>query len=965
MLFRVDESLGEAHGVYGAADGREIDWASHVRLELEGDPSGTAAAVRERRAIVVEDAARSPIVNQGLVERTGVRSIAFVPAISGERAIGVLAVATLRSQSAFDHDELTLVQALAAEAGLALERSRTEDALSDALDRERLVASIAQQVRSEMDLDSVLEVATRETGVALDLIRCFIRLGAPGQPMPMASEWQATGFTPIGDASNRLPVTNLAARERRTVAIDDVTMADELREVDADAPETLLEIGTRASLATPIVVFDRMIGVFGLHRGETTPWTGEEIAVAEAVAREVGLAIHTAEILGENRERLKQQQALVKAAQAVTSELRLETVLQRLVTELSRLLGSDAAECYFLDTERSVLRCAAVHGLDHGLVGWEASADKGLAGEALRSATAVLSEEFEQLRFEEPHPAYEGFARAIVAPMGWAGEVRGIVGVGTRDPSRVYRRRDVEAVEVFASLAGLAVRNAESFEQSTRQTQIQRGFYRIAAILSEPLEQAETLPAIAHAATEALGGDFAAVLVPGPGGFDAAGAHELPPSVEDALVLPGPALAACAEERRPLSAPAAAADERLCGELRATARGTFASLLALPLEHRDAGALVIVFFRDERGFSDDDLEVGRHLAQAARGALERTELYESERTANVLSRQLARTGSRLAVELDPDAVITEVVQQAPVLLSADAAVLWELVGDELVGRAAARLRRLRRCRLPHTDERATRRRRRPVRTPRHRAVRGRRPRRRGRRSAARPRPSQRGRRPARRARGRPPRRAGRLRLGAARVAGRRSPSARGARGECRLGARERRAVPARRDGEGAVGRDPRQHRRRDRGRRPRGTRRALERRSRADHRRSCGRGGRVARRRRCSPARLSGEHESPDRRTARRRDPRGGEDVWLSVTEAVMHDPAGAIAGRVFAFRDVSAEHTVEELKSDFVASVSHELRRRSRRSSASPRPWWPGSAVRRGGAADVPRGTSPPRRSD
>ena len=28
MLFRVDESLGHAHGVYGAADGREIDWAS-------------------------------------------------------------------------------------------------------------------------------------------------------------------------------------------------------------------------------------------------------------------------------------------------------------------------------------------------------------------------------------------------------------------------------------------------------------------------------------------------------------------------------------------------------------------------------------------------------------------------------------------------------------------------------------------------------------------------------------------------------------------------------------------------------------------------------------------------------------------------------------------------------------------------------------------------------------------------
>jgi two-component system phosphate regulon sensor histidine kinase PhoR len=54
---------------------------------------------------------------------------------------------------------------------------------------------------------------------------------------------------------------------------------------------------------------------------------------------------------------------------------------------------------------------------------------------------------------------------------------------------------------------------------------------------------------------------------------------------------------------------------------------------------------------------------------------------------------------------------------------------------------------------------------------------------------------------------------------------------------------------------------------------------------------------------------------------------RGGEEVWLSLTEAVMRDPAGQVAGRIFAFRDISADRYVEELKSDFVSAVSHELR--------------------------------------
>src|SRR5262249_34426641 len=54
---------------------------------------------------------------------------------------------------------------------------------------------------------------------------------------------------------------------------------------------------------------------------------------------------------------------------------------------------------------------------------------------------------------------------------------------------------------------------------------------------------------------------------------------------------------------------------------------------------------------------------------------------------------------------------------------------------------------------------------------------------------------------------------------------------------------------------------------------------------------------------------------------------RGSEEVHLSLTEAVMRDPAGDVAGRVFAFRDVSSEHVVEQMKTDFVSTVSHELR--------------------------------------
>jgi signal transduction histidine kinase len=40
-----------------------------------------------------------------------------------------------------------------------------------------------------------------------------------------------------------------------------------------------------------------------------------------------------------------------------------------------------------------------------------------------------------------------------------------------------------------------------------------------------------------------------------------------------------------------------------------------------------------------------------------------------------------------------------------------------------------------------------------------------------------------------------------------------------------------------------------------------------------------------------------------------------------------MRDPGGAVAGRIFAFRDISSDRLVEQMKSDFVSTVSHELR--------------------------------------
>ncbi len=921
---------GEAHGLLAREHGKDIRWWRDVTLSLRDEPSGIASAYFQAAPVLVYDCDASPLVSPRLVEAVGAKSGAFVPLIVEQRVIGVLVAAPTLERRAFTSDEVTLMQALAAETALALERTRSAGALDEALARERLVGEISRRVRSTQGVESGSRVAVTEIGRALHASRCFIRIDGPAEQPHLLAEWFAAGLEPIGPQTKSLPVSNLAARERRTFTISDVERARELRDDDLGGVETLLRLGARSVLATPMIAFDELIGVLGLHRAQPGAWRETEVALAEAVARELALAIHSGRLLDENERRLAEQTSLLRAAQVVTSELELEAVLQRLVDEVADLLGCEAADCYLLDRERGTLRCEAVHGLEQELVGFEFAADRGLAGRAIERREPALSADYSEIPDAVPHRAYRGYVAAIVAPMVWSGEIRGVLGVGTRDPERAFRPSDAELLHAFATLAALALRNAESFEERSRQARIQRAFYDIASVLAAPISHAETMRAVARAATQALGGAAAVLLLPGAESLAPAAVYEVRPELaavlEDADSSSREPFESCARSGNVLAAPSLAEDDRFGRELRAAATAAdYQSLLAVPVEAPGGGGgLAVVFFHEQRRFSEYELELAQNLAGAARGALERSELFESERRARALAQQLARTGGLLSTDLDPAAVLDEIVAQAPALLDADAAVVRLLEADELVVSAAS-------GDVPPDllDARAP-----TIGWPGGDVVQMRTPvlvanaAELGGRSedpvveggftaflavpllgaegvlegvltvySRRPRPWRQDEVEALTA-----------------LAANASAALASAELYQRVALEKERSVAILAniaDGIVAVDREGRVVLWNEAAERITGVQ-AVD---------ALGKAPLQVLQRT-----LESEDGDPsgDRLVSIRR---GDDEVWLSLTEAIMRDPAGAVAGRIFAFRDISTERIVERMKADFVAAVSHELR--------------------------------------
>jgi PAS domain S-box-containing protein len=636
--------------------------------------------------------------------------------------------------------------------------------LARALERERFVARISARVRSELDIDQLLRVAVEETGVALGVDRCLIRLGPDGE-IPTA-QWQRTGLEPV-TAGRGLAVSNLAVKRREPVVIEDVETAPELDDASLGGRDTLLSLGSRAVLAVPIVIFEELIGVLALHRNTPGSWDDEEIAVTEAVAREIGLAVRVAQLLRENEQRMTQQGSL----------------------------------------------------------------------------------------------------------------------------------------------------------------------FRIAALLGESLSLADTLEALAQAANEALGGAFAAVLMPRGGKLELAAAAGLPPVLVEALEGTLPQSASClyaaAREGRALASPDVTRDDRFERPWVEQAKvAGYRALLAVPASSPRAElfGLVVVFFAGEREFSDEDLELARHLGDAARGALERSELFEAERTARALSQQLARTGGVLATELDPAAVLEEVVQQASALLGADACAVRTLEEDELVvsaasgegaeeavGSRAPATGRLSgdvfQSRSPLAVEDLTADGRLggadailaggyaaflgvPLSGPEGTLA--------GVLSVYARKPRQ----------WRPEEIEALLAL-----AGNTSAALANAELYSRVSLEKERSVAILAniaDGIVAVDRDGQVVLWNS----------AAEEITGVPQEEAIGLTTvQVLQRQLESTA---GDTQSGQRLVSITR---GAEEVWLSLSEAVMRDPLGAVAGRIFAFRDISADRMVEQVKSDFVAAVSHELR--------------------------------------
>ncbi|HVO34507.1 MAG TPA: GAF domain-containing protein, partial [Gemmatimonadales bacterium] len=256
------------------------------------DTSMSGWVVQHGQALVLNDPEADGRGFRSLHEKIELRRAATQPLFMRGRCVGALGVDNPRDDRRFEERELELLRELADHTGLVLESIRAVGELAERERRAELLNAVNSRIRQSLDLQTILDAAVRELGMALQASRCFVRLRRGNELLPASSEWHAPEVAASGARPDyALPALVTAMRERRTIETSDARTLPGLSPRAADAEQPL------ALLATPIVLRGEAIGVVAFHQvGLARLWQREEIGLVQEVAGELAIAVSNARL---------------------------------------------------------------------------------------------------------------------------------------------------------------------------------------------------------------------------------------------------------------------------------------------------------------------------------------------------------------------------------------------------------------------------------------------------------------------------------------------------------------------------------------------------------------------------------------------------------------------------------------------------------------------------------------------
>jgi signal transduction histidine kinase len=348
---------------------------------------------------------------------------------------------------------------------------------------------------------------------------------------------------------------------------------------------------------------------------------------------------------------------LVEAGIALSSELSLDALLQRIVETSAELTGARYAALGVIDKTGQGLERFLTTGIDaetHAAIG-DLPRGRGILGVLIRDATPLrlreLADDPRSVGFPPNHPPMGSF---LGVPIVLRGVAYGNLYLTEKRGGLEFTDEDEDLTQLLAAQAAVAIENARLYESSTRWLRQLESLNEIGNALAGELELEPLLALVARRLQELV--DARLVLIALPDGDTlrvAAAAGESAFGVEGMdLSVDGSKAGRVLERGRSERVDSVLDDPEV--DQQATRRLGVHSALYVPLLVRGE-AIGVVIAHDKRGgsspaFGEDDLRLAESLAARAAIAVRHSELVSRDVVRRVVEAQELER-ARLAREL--------------------------------------------------------------------------------------------------------------------------------------------------------------------------------------------------------------------------------------------------------------------------------------------------------------------------
>jgi sigma-B regulation protein RsbU (phosphoserine phosphatase) len=421
------------------------------------------------------------------------KSEAVLPLKIENNILGVLDVQSDHLE-AFHPNDLLVLRALADTIAIAVNGARLYSELQKRADHLAMVAQVSEEITSTLDLGELLSKVAVLIQKHLNFPYVHLYTVHPIRRQIIyeagSGERSMSLKGTVLDLDNDEGIISWVARNGKTMVVNDVTKEPRYH------PSPLPPEDTRSEMTIPLVFDIHVTGVLDLQSNHLNAFSDDDRFLCEALADNVAVAIHNAEMYRTERWRRQVADSLREVAGLISADVGLEDVLDSILRELERNLPCDVAAIWLLDGDNLYL--AQAHGAD--IMEVDSAAHRwpeayGFLSSALSAEQPIIRKPDDPIGPTGTALGYSADYSSIAAGLRAGDRPLGVLTLSHHTAGR-YGHEAQEMTATFANHAAVAIENARLYDSAQEQAYASAALLQVAQAVTNSNNLDETISSI-------------------------------------------------------------------------------------------------------------------------------------------------------------------------------------------------------------------------------------------------------------------------------------------------------------------------------------------------------------------------------------------------------------------------------------------------------------------------------------